>query len=65
MDDIYVVRGKGQAIVICMFLNEQHPKIKFTIEHEVKKRLPFLDTAEKVGGNSIRTGCLTWHFRHQ
>jgi hypothetical protein len=45
VDDINATVGdKGQVIVMCMFLNEQHPNIKFTIEHEVKNRLPFLDT---------------------
>jgi hypothetical protein len=44
VDDIHATAGdKGQTIVNCMFLNEQHSNIKFRIEHEFKNRLPFLD----------------------
>ncbi len=44
-----------QVIVICMFLNEKHPNIKFTIEHEVKNRLPFLDTCVIRTVNGYKT----------
>ncbi len=48
VDDIHATVGdKRQAIVICMFLNEQHPNIKFTIEQEIKNRLPFLVTCSR------------------
>ena len=56
VDDIHATVGdKGEAIVICMFLNEQHPNIKFTIEHEVKNRLPFLDTCVIRAVNGYKT----------
>ena len=56
VDDIHATVGdKGQAIVICTFLNEQHPNIKFTIEHEVKNRLPFLDTCVIRTVNGYKT----------
>jgi hypothetical protein len=32
------------VISLLSFLNSQHPNIRFTIEHEVNNRLPFLDT---------------------
>ncbi len=55
-DDIHATVGdKRQAIVICMCLNEQHPNIKFTIEHEVKNRLPFLDTCVIRSVNGYKT----------
>jgi hypothetical protein len=56
VDDIHATVGdKGQAIVICIFLNEQHPNIKFTIENEVKNRLPFVDTCVIRTVNGYKT----------
>jgi hypothetical protein len=56
VDDIHATVGdKGEAIVICTLLNEQHPNIKFTIEHEVKNRLPFLDTCVIRTVNGYKT----------
>jgi hypothetical protein len=46
VDDIFAsLEKKEQADEILEFLNEQHPNIRFTIEHEENNRLPFLDTA--------------------
>jgi hypothetical protein len=45
VDDIFAtlsISNNEQAIL--EFLNKQHPNIKFTIEKEEKKSLPFLDT---------------------
>ena len=56
VDDMHATVGdKEQTIVICTFLNEQHPNIKFTIEHEVKNRLPFLDTCVIRTVNGYKT----------
>ena len=45
VDDVFASLGsREQADTILAFLNEQHPNIRFTIEHEECDRLPFLDT---------------------
>ena len=44
VDDVFATLGKKeQAEKILAFLNNQHPNIRFTIEHEENKQLPFLD----------------------
>jgi hypothetical protein len=55
VDDIHATGGQGQAIVIGIIFNEQHPNIKFKIEHEVKNRLPFLDTCVIRTVNGYKT----------
>jgi hypothetical protein len=48
VDDIFATLNiKGNAKNCLDFLNKQHPNIKFTIEHECNKTLPFLDTLVK------------------
>ena len=45
VDDIFAnLVDESSAEQILTFLNEKHPNIKFTIEHENNKKLPFLDT---------------------
>ena len=45
VDDIIApLENKKQANALLRFINEQHPNIWFTIEHETKNRLLFLDT---------------------
>ena len=44
-DDVFAsVESREQAERVLQFLNEKHPNIKFTIEHEQNNRLAFLDT---------------------
>ena len=46
VDDVFAtLDDKRKAEEILSYLNQQHPNIKFTIEHEVEDRLPFLDTS--------------------
>ena len=40
-------RGKDYAEEVLSFLNSQHNNIKFTVEHEKDKSIPFLDTKVK------------------
>lgn len=48
VDDVFAtLKNKELASRILEFLNKQHRNIKFTIEHEENKRLPFLDTLVK------------------
>ena len=45
VDDIFAsVSRKEQAERVLAYLNEQHPNLRFTIEHEKGKKLPFLGT---------------------
>ena len=45
VDDVFsTLTRKDQAAEILNFLNGQHKNIRFTIEHEESKKLPFLDT---------------------
>jgi len=45
VDDVFAtLDNKEQANNVLEFLNKLHPNIKFTIEHEERNRLPFLDT---------------------
>jgi len=44
VDDIFCIfDNKEDAELFFDYLNEQHENIKFTMEHEVNKNLPFLD----------------------
>ena len=46
VDDIFAtVESKEQAERVLLFIDKLHPNIHFTIEHEQKNRLPFLDTS--------------------
>ena len=46
VDDVFAtLSDKRKAEEILSYLNQQHPNIKFTIEHEVEDKLPFLDTS--------------------
>ena len=46
VDDIFAtVSRREQAEQILTYLNEQHPNLRFTIEHETSNELPFLDTS--------------------
>ena len=45
VDDVFATMNKKEeATHIVEFLNKQHKNIRFTIEHEENKKLPFLDT---------------------
>ena len=55
VDDVFAsLTDKGKAEEILLFLNQQHPNIKFTVELEHEGRLPFLDT-------SVYRGLTTFH----
>jgi len=48
VDDVFAtLKNKEDAEKILEFLNNQHPNIRFTIEHEENHQLPFLDTTVK------------------
>ena len=56
VDDIFVtLSDAADANRALEFLNNQHPNIRFTIEHESEGKLPFLDTCVYRGSNSYRT----------
>ena len=45
VDDVFAtINGKNNAEKILEYLNNQHPNIRFTVEHEENNTLPFLDT---------------------
>ena len=44
-DNFASLESREKALEILMFLNNQHPNIRFTIEHEKQNRLAFLDTS--------------------
>jgi len=49
VDDTFVVlKGKELVDGVMSFLNEQHKNIRFTVETESNKSIPFLDTRVKV-----------------
>jgi hypothetical protein len=55
VDDVFAtLRDSERADEILQFLNQQHPNIRFTIEHELNGRLAFLDT-------SVYRGLTTFH----
>lgn len=56
VDDIFAtLENKEQAESVLKLLNSQHPNIRFTIEHEAKNSLPFLDTVVTRRASSYRT----------
>ena len=56
VDDVFAtLSDNSDAKAILDFLNEQHHNIRFTIEHEDKGRLPFLDTCVYRAFDSYRT----------
>lgn len=56
VDDVFAsIESKEKAASILAFLNEQHPNIRFTIEHESNNRLPFLDTLVVRRANFYKT----------
>ncbi len=60
VDDIFATMSeKGAAEQALNYLNAQHPNIKFTIEHEEKNKLPFLDTL--VGRHKDRYTTSVYH----
>jgi reverse gyrase len=45
VDDVFaVLKNETNVEKVLEVLNTPHPNIKFTIEHEKKNKLPFLDT---------------------
>ena len=62
VDDIFATMSDKHAAERALnYLNAQHPNIKFTIEHEEKNRLPFLDTL--VGRHKDRYTTSVYHKR--
>jgi len=60
VDDIFATMSEKDAAEQALnYLNAQHPNIKFTIEHEEKNRLPFLDTL--VGRHKDRYTTSVYH----
>lgn len=56
VDDIFsTMSNSSQAHAMLKFLNEQHPNIKFTIEHEQNNSIPFLDTRVTRGHSRYST----------
>jgi len=56
VDDVFAtLKEKSQADSILKYMNEQHPNIKFTIEHEENNTLPFLDTCVLRGVIKYKT----------
>ena len=49
------LKSKELALRILAFLNKQHRNIKFTIEYEENKKLPFLDTLVKRYSSQYET----------
>lgn len=56
VDDIFAtLEERERADVVLRYLNQQHPNIRFTIEHEVDGKLPFLDTTVHRSSSSFFT----------
>lgn len=46
VDDVFAtMESAKESNTILEYLNAQHPNIRFTIEHETKDKIPFLDTS--------------------
>ena len=56
VDDIFcLVKNEEEANSFLLYLNSKHPNIKFTIEHEKDKKLPFLDILITSKNGSFQT----------
>lgn len=56
VDDVFAsLDNKNDATRILEYLNQQHPNIRFTIEHEQDGKLPFLDTLVYRGQTTYHT----------
>ena len=56
VDDIFCLfKCETDAERFLSFLNRQHPNIKFTIEKEKNKQLPFLDILNDSSSNKLVT----------
>jgi len=56
VDDVFAtVDDRTVADAALTYLNAQHPNIRFTIEHEMDNKLPFLDTLVVRGVDSYKT----------
>ena len=56
MDDIFAVfHSEEHKQAFFNHLNNQHPKMKFTVEDSISNILPFLDTKFRVTDNGIET----------
>ena len=56
VDDIFCVfKNETQANIFLEFLNTRHNNIKFTIEKEIYKKLPFLDILVDKSNDKIHT----------
>ena len=61
MDDIICLfNGESDADHFFVFLNQRHPKIKFTIEKQIKNQLSFLDLL--ITSNSLTSVYWKNHF---
>ena len=56
VDDIFcLVKNETEANNFLTYLNSKHPNIKFTIEYERDKKLPFLDILISSKNGSLET----------
>jgi hypothetical protein len=56
VDDVFsTIHNKDCANKILTYINQQHPNIRFTIEMEKNKRIPFLDTVVTRTQQGYRT----------
>ena len=55
MDDISLFNSESDADKFFVFLNQQHPKIKFTIEKQNENQLSFLDLLITCNGDNFLT----------
>jgi hypothetical protein len=53
VDDIFVIIERSKVNETLNWLNDQHPKIKFTMEEENNGRLPFLDVMVERQNNHL------------
>ena len=54
-DIICLFSSESDADIFFVFLNQQHPKIKFTIEKETENQLSFLDLLITSNGDNFLT----------
>ena len=54
-DIICLFKSESDADKSFVFLNQQHPKIKFTIEKQTENQLSFLDLLINSNGNNFQT----------